>query len=526
MAEDRLVRLADVERKLQSWWSTGRDPACGEHHLSDVLDALAALPVRGNDKALEAETDGPCPRGDKLATAVWNLVLEGQEGGWVSGLPPDAATRIDAAINDYCLDDDELLIGRAASSPVVPEAPERETPYERAVGRVRDLLGEAPPVEAPDGKDDAATPSASPSKVWTVGSIAGYAYQGKQDRSGEPIALHASRVATVVAEERPDLFDAALLHDAIEDGPPGTARLIAEHCDPHVWRLVCLLTRTKDEDYFGYIAMLAPNPDARLIKLVDLRDNLSPARAAGLTDSLRRRYEKAHGILVAGAVGEGSNPDTSEAPVPATDKGRERLYDVEVEGGGSFLYDLCDVGRFALKMWEDSDWRPITVTPAVPVVVGDQEARAEQRRLCDSGKCSCGQEARLADGFLREAVAVDQLEAKLEAAEREIERLRRQLANSEKCALRELQAQIALEKAEAEVTSLREELERVTREASVLGFAEGARWAGYIHARENAADYPKDSEVVSRVMFTARSMSDLYPLLAVISKAEPRGDDD
>lgn len=40
-----------------------------------------------------------------------------------------------------------------------------------------------------------------------------------------------------------------------------------------------------------------------------------------------------------------------------------RLYRVTVKGGGRFVYDTIDVGRFALAMAEARDDRPFTVKP-------------------------------------------------------------------------------------------------------------------------------------------------------------------
>lgn len=60
--------------------------------------------------------------------------------------------------------------------------------------------------------------------------------------------------------------------------------------------------------------------------------------------------------------------------------------------------------------------------------------------------------------------------------------------------------------------------ERLVREAMVLGFAEGARWAGYIHHDEVALRYPKDSDVLKRVYRTAGSFEDLYPLLSRVER--------
>lgn len=148
---------------------------------------------------------------------------------------------------------------------------------------------------------------------WTAGTIAEYAYQGKVDRLGEPIALHASRVAVAVAEAADDwnracMFDVALLHDAIEDGPDDVAYLIRQHCGRVVYRLVLTLTRTEGiGSYADYISVIANVPVARRIKLADLADNLDPARADGLTPSLRKRYEQAQARLEGEAVGGASS---------------------------------------------------------------------------------------------------------------------------------------------------------------------------------------------------------------------------
>jgi hypothetical protein len=54
--------------------------------------------------------------------------------------------------------------------------------------------------------------------------------------------------------------------------------------------------------------------------------------------------------------------------------------------------------------------------------------------------------------------------------------------------------------------------DRLVREAMVLGFAEGCRWAGYVY--QDNGSYPRDSDVVDRVYRTAGSFNDLYPLLS------------
>lgn len=58
---------------------------------------------------------------------------------------------------------------------------------------------------------------------------------------------------------------------------------------------------------------------------------------------------------------------------------------------------------------------------------------------------------------------------------------------------------------------------KLLREAIVLAHVEGAQW-GQVHGRD--ATYPKDSDVVRRVLTAAVSFSDLYPTLAKLDEAQ------
>jgi hypothetical protein len=53
---------------------------------------------------------------------------------------------------------------------------------------------------------------------------------------------------------------------------------------------------------------------------------------------------------------------------------------------------------------------------------------------------------------------------------------------------------------------------KLIREAAVLGFVNGAFWAGYNH--RDPSIYPKDSAVLDQVLRSAQSNSDLYPTLS------------
>lgn len=54
---------------------------------------------------------------------------------------------------------------------------------------------------------------------------------------------------------------------------------------------------------------------------------------------------------------------------------------------------------------------------------------------------------------------------------------------------------------------------KLVREAIVLAHVEGAHWAGYSGGGDG---YPKDSEVVKRVLRASKSLRDLYPNLSKV----------
>lgn len=57
----------------------------------------------------------------------------------------------------------------------------------------------------------------------------------------------------------------------------------------------------------------------------------------------------------------------------------------------------------------------------------------------------------------------------------------------------------------------------VLREAMVLGFAEGVLWEWL---DTNAETYPRDTDVVNKVLCGARRHADLYPALAFIAQRD------
>ena len=112
------------------------------------------------------------------------------------------------------------------------------------------------------------------------------------DKAGESMFLHAARVALSLDEGF--LRKVAILHDVVEDGPPGTLdALRSEGAEPKLLEAVLALSHTPGERYMDFIRRCGTNPIAREVKKADLRDHLLPERRMNLTPSHIARYESA-----------------------------------------------------------------------------------------------------------------------------------------------------------------------------------------------------------------------------------------
>lgn len=121
--------------------------------------------------------------------------------------------------------------------------------------------------------------------------IAEEAHRGQYDKGGMPYIFHPLHLA----EQMPDEYTAAiaLLHDVMEDTAVTEAELAAQF-PPRVMEALRLLTHDKNEDYFAYVARIRENPDARAVKLADLRHNSNRTRliSAQQTPEAAARFEK------------------------------------------------------------------------------------------------------------------------------------------------------------------------------------------------------------------------------------------
>lgn len=123
--------------------------------------------------------------------------------------------------------------------------------------------------------------------------IATKAHSGQLDKIGQPYILHPIRVMLKVPSP---LQVPAVLHDVLEDTALTELNLVFVG-DSNL-QIVKALTRNEGEKYLDYIHRVSLNPDAVIVKLADLEDNMSPERSGFKGhSSLMERYLKTYDIL-------------------------------------------------------------------------------------------------------------------------------------------------------------------------------------------------------------------------------------
>jgi (p)ppGpp synthase/HD superfamily hydrolase len=149
-------------------------------------------------------------------------------------------------------------------------------------------------------------------------ALAEFAHRNQLDKAGLPYIEHPKRVMASVRAMgvNPYVQAAAVLHDVLEDTPFTDTMLIRLGVSEPTVRLVALVSRNYElvnEDCIPvigkgnpevYYARIAANPDARLIKLADITDNLLPWRLSYFDtrtqDRLKKKYHEA--LKLIGAV--------------------------------------------------------------------------------------------------------------------------------------------------------------------------------------------------------------------------------
>jgi (p)ppGpp synthase/HD superfamily hydrolase len=129
--------------------------------------------------------------------------------------------------------------------------------------------------------------------------VARQAHEGQLDKSGRPYIAHPLRVMGAVRDPHERMT--AVLHDVVEDTGVTLEDLLAAGCPGEVVDAVAAISKRPGEDASAYLARVAANPIALVVKRADIADNMSPERLSRLDAEtqgrLRAKYEAALRVL-------------------------------------------------------------------------------------------------------------------------------------------------------------------------------------------------------------------------------------
>lgn len=124
--------------------------------------------------------------------------------------------------------------------------------------------------------------------------IATNAHDGQFDKGGTPYILHPLKVMHYTRSTDPEILAIAVMHDVIEDTKVTYKELRDAGITERVIEGVRALTKVPGETYEEYKARVKMNPDARIVKMADLRHNSDIRRLKGVTQKDIARIAKYH----------------------------------------------------------------------------------------------------------------------------------------------------------------------------------------------------------------------------------------
>jgi (p)ppGpp synthase/HD superfamily hydrolase len=120
------------------------------------------------------------------------------------------------------------------------------------------------------------------------------AHAGQFDRGGAPYILHPLKVMHYLKSDDEELMVMALGHDVIEDTDVTYADLRAAGISERAIRGIAALTKLPGQTLEEYKVGVFANPDARRVKMADLRHNTDIRRLKGVTEKDIARMAKYH----------------------------------------------------------------------------------------------------------------------------------------------------------------------------------------------------------------------------------------
>lgn len=122
--------------------------------------------------------------------------------------------------------------------------------------------------------------------------LAATAHAGQFDKAGQPYILHCLKVLHYVKSDDEEIQCIAVGHDIIEDTKTTFEELINEGMTARIIQGIADLTKMPGESYQAYKDKVLDNPDARKVKLADLRHNSDLRRMKGVTEKDIKRAAK------------------------------------------------------------------------------------------------------------------------------------------------------------------------------------------------------------------------------------------
>ena len=127
--------------------------------------------------------------------------------------------------------------------------------------------------------------------IKTIKRIAIEAHRGQKRWNGDNYITHPIRISETMTDDITKA--AALLHDVLEDTNINIQDLLDRGVSNEVVDIVKILTKAKNQRYVIYIDAIKQNKHATIVKIGDLKDNLSDVKSGSMKD----KYELALYIL-------------------------------------------------------------------------------------------------------------------------------------------------------------------------------------------------------------------------------------
>ena len=132
-------------------------------------------------------------------------------------------------------------------------------------------------------------------------ALAAELHKGQVDKGGKPYIEHPKRIMEdAAARGLPmDYRILAALHDVIEDCDVSYDDLRERGVPESVIIPLRAISRVEGEKYADYIKRVKKSRMARVVKILDLRDNLSPERQGNLSKQEQRGLGKRYNMSLA-----------------------------------------------------------------------------------------------------------------------------------------------------------------------------------------------------------------------------------